>query len=101
VKFPEKLFHFGKSRDLTDFIPYGVISFGIASGFLNEQLTKGQRDDEMKRTASPPMDRTTVLAGGKLENATPLSNVFSFTVKLGIQRPYFMKCFSVGFSNEM
>ena len=101
MKFPDKLFHFGKSQYVGDFIPNGVISFGLASGFLNNQLTKGQQDEEMKRTATPPMEGTTVLVEDKLETATPLSNVFSSMIKLGIRSPYFMKCFSLGFSNEM
>lgn len=95
---PAKLWHFGKSEFLQDFIPNGQISFGLAADFFRSGLTKGQRDDEMKRTAMPTPDTTALLVGPIPE---PIENLIAIKVELGIRIPYFMKCFSLGYSESM
>src|SRR5439155_17843324 len=96
MSYPPKLFHFGKSQHISDFVPQGHISFGLANGFGRAGLTKGQQDNEMKRTATPSPRTTSILVGQKLDDVRPLQNLTSIKVGFGIRIPYFIKCFSLG-----
>jgi hypothetical protein len=101
MSYPSKLYHFGKTQHISEFVPQGRISFGLADGFSRDGLTGGQQDDEMKRTARPPPKTTTILVGQKLDDARPLQNLMSIKAGFGIRVPYFVKCFSLGYSEEM
>jgi hypothetical protein len=101
MKHPDTIYHFNKSCYIHDFRPQGRISFGLAAGFLRSGLTKGQQDDEMIRTAVPDVKTTGVLVGEEIGDAKAIQNVISLRVSLGIRVPYFIKCFSLGYSEKM
>jgi len=86
MSYPEKLYHFGKSQHISDFVPQGHISFGLADGFNRGELTMGQQDDEMKRTAHHRQKRSTFSSDGnwmmrvlyKISPLSRLDSVFEF-----------------------
>ncbi|MEN9631657.1 MAG: hypothetical protein RL077_61 [Verrucomicrobiota bacterium] len=101
MAYPAELFHFGKKKHIGDMLPDGHLSFGLAAGFVRTGLTSGQNDDEMKRTAKPSPKTTSILVGDTAQTAQPLKNLTAINVGFGIRVPYFMKCFSLGHSEEM
>ncbi|SKB00163.1 hypothetical protein SAMN02745166_03082 [Prosthecobacter debontii] len=102
MSYPSNLWHFGQSCHIGDFRSTGHLSFGLAAGFAREGLTAGQRDDEMSRTASPSVKTTSVLVGDAgIDSAQPIANLRSIKMSFGIRIPYFMKCFSLGYSEKM
>lgn len=102
MPYPKRIYHFGKSCYIGDFRPDGHISFGIAESFDCKNLTDGQRDNEMRRTSTPCAQTTSVLASDtEFAKAQTISNLHSIRINFGIRTSYFIKCFSLGYSEDM
>lgn len=94
------MFHFGKKEHLEPLIEEGVLSFGISESFANQKLTKGQQDNERKRTAQLPAG-TKILVGSNPAQMLPLKGVLSVRTSLSIADPYYLKCFALRFCEAL
>ena len=101
MDYPSELYHFGQKKHIGDMLPDGNISFGLAAGFIRTGLTSGQIDNEMKRTAKPSPKTTSILVGDSTRPEQPIKNLTAINIGFGIRVPYFIKCFSLGYSEEM
>jgi len=58
------LFRFSKHKHLEDFVNEGILSFGIATSYLNIKLTEAQQDNEQTRTCAPDLKKTKFVING-------------------------------------
>lgn len=76
------LYKYGKRKYLESCLKDGVVSFGIAAGYNDTDLTMAQQDDETSRKFFPDVGKHEILSGPA--NA-PIKNLVNMKISLPIQ----------------